>query len=93
MAVTLAGLVQEALKDNGDSLEWIVVKTQSGVVESADLGLPALHKRFDNDFGGDAVLPFTAWGERFIYFPAGYDGATWIGSVRRWPGPFPNKPQ
>ena len=93
MAVTLAGLIQEALKDNGDSLEWIAVKTQGGVVESADLSLIALHKRFDNDFGGDDSRPFTAWGERFIYFPTGYDGATWIGSVPRWPGPFPSKRQ
>ena len=44
-----------------------------------------LHREFDGGFGlaeGDA---FTAWGEKYVYFPVVYDGAEWVGFAPRNP--------
>ena len=40
---------------------------------------------FDNGFGGEEGLPFTAWSENFVYFPVMYDGSEWVGVVPRNP--------
>jgi hypothetical protein len=42
-----------------------------------------LNKSFDN--GGPKGEPFTAWGEKYVYFPVCYDGAEWVGSAPRNP--------
>jgi len=40
---------------------------------------------FDDDLGIIEGVPFTAWGEKFVYFPVCYDGAEWVGSAPRNP--------
>jgi len=40
---------------------------------------------FYSGFGGSEGKPFTAWGEKYVYFPIVYDGAEWVGSAPRNP--------
>ena len=44
-----------------------------------------LRKKFDAGFGGSEGAPFTAWGEKWVYFPIVYDGAEWVGHAPRNP--------
>lgn len=44
-----------------------------------------LDEEFEANFGTAEGEPFTAWGERYVYFPVVYDGAEWVGSVPRNP--------
>lgn len=44
-----------------------------------------LNKEFNCGFGGSEGEPFTAWGEKYVYFPVVYDGAEWVGSAPRNP--------
>ena len=44
-----------------------------------------LDLEFDDDFGMPEGVPFTAWGEKFVYFPICYDGAEWVGFAPRNP--------
>ena len=44
-----------------------------------------LNKEFDDGYGGSEGEPFTAWGEKYVYFPVVYDGAEWAGSAPRNP--------
>lgn len=41
--------------------------------------------KFSNDYGGVEGIPFTAWGEKYVYFPICYDGAEWVGFAPRNP--------
>ena len=40
---------------------------------------------FYNGYGGTEGIPFTAWGENFVYFPVCYDGEEYVGSAPRNP--------
>lgn len=44
-----------------------------------------LNREFDTGFGASVGDPFTAWGERYVYFPVVYDGSEWVGSAPRNP--------
>lgn len=44
-----------------------------------------LTKDFDCGYGGSEGVPFTAWGENYVYFPVVYDGLEWVGSAPRNP--------
>jgi len=44
-----------------------------------------LDVKFDGGYGGINGVPFTAWSRKFVYFPVVYDGAEWVGYVRRNP--------
>ena len=44
-----------------------------------------LNTEFDDGYGGIEGEPFTAWGEKYVYFPATYDGSEWVGRVPRNP--------
>lgn len=41
--------------------------------------------QFDVGFGFIEGIPFTAWSERYVYFPIVYDGAEWVGRAPRNP--------
>lgn len=41
--------------------------------------------KFDDGYGGEEGLEFTAWSKDWVYFPICYDGAEWVGSVPRHP--------
>ena len=40
---------------------------------------------FDDGYGGIESKEFTAWSERWVYFPICYDGAVWAGRAPRNP--------
>lgn len=40
---------------------------------------------FDDGYGSSEGQPFTAWGEKWVYFPIVYDGSEWIGHAPRNP--------
>jgi hypothetical protein len=44
-----------------------------------------LRKEFDDGYGGSEGAPFTAWGEKWVYFPIVYDGSEWVGHAPRNP--------
>ena len=44
-----------------------------------------LIRNFNNGYGGSEGEPFTAWSEKYVYFPVVYDGAEWVGRAPRNP--------
>ena len=44
-----------------------------------------LNREFDDGYGGSEGEPFTAWGEKYVYFPVVYDGSEWVGFAPRNP--------
>lgn len=44
-----------------------------------------LDREFDPGYGGPEGCAFTLWTLDRVYFPATYDGAEWVDSVRRHP--------
>ena len=72
----------EIFEDTGDSFEKLV---------SITLSESELDAEFDYGFGGVEGKPFTAWSERFVYFPACYDGTEWIAYVSRDPDGIPTE--
>ena len=44
-----------------------------------------LKVEFNAGLGGLEGAPFTAWGEKWVYFPICYDGAEWVGHAPRNP--------
>jgi hypothetical protein len=64
-----------AFKETGDNFDQM----------ETTLSEEGLHKEFDGGYGGTEGEPFTAWGERFVYFPVCYDGAEWVGFAPRNP--------
>lgn len=45
------------------------------------------NEKLDEEFGGYLGFgrPFTAWSEKYVYFPVVYDGAEWVGRAPRNP--------
>ena len=50
-----------------------------------------LNMSFDNGYGAIEGKPFTVWTKHYVYFPACYDGAEWVGSVPRDPNEEPTE--
>lgn len=44
-----------------------------------------LRVEFDDSYGGVEGQSFTAWGEKWVYFPICYDGSESVGSAPRNP--------
>lgn len=42
-----------------------------------------LRVEFDSGYGGHEGVSFTAWSEKWVYFPVVYDGSEWIGRAPR----------
>lgn len=68
-------MLKEAFKDDGEDFDKMI----------CTLSKDALKKRFDTGYGGTEGEPFTAWGEKWVYFPICYDGAEWVGHAPRNP--------
>jgi hypothetical protein len=69
-------LIEEAFEDSGDTWADVISNTMSE---------EQMLVEFYNGFGGTNGIPFTIWTERFVYFPAQYDGAEWVEWVSRNP--------
>lgn len=50
-----------------------------------------LEAEFYSGFGSPNGKPFTAWSDKYVYFPACYDGAEWIEYVSRNPDGQPTE--
>jgi len=74
-------MFEEVFADTGDTFETTKIT----------LSQEELDVEFDDGYiGTDGKLftagkPFTAWSEKFVYFPAQYDGEEWIAYVSRNP--------
>jgi hypothetical protein len=42
-------------------------------------------EKFYNGYGNNEGCEFTAWGEKYVYFPVVYDGSEWVGWAPRNP--------
>lgn len=76
--------LKRLLAEQNDTLVKIVVD-DSGETKECGINDPPFAKEFDDGFGGTNGCYFTAWGERYVYFPVCYDGAESIGFVPRNP--------
>ena len=70
-------LISKAMEKTGDTLEDLKLYTSS---KSGSLNI-----EFDDDLGVIEGVPFTAWTERYVYFPAANDGWEWVHFVPRNP--------
>jgi len=59
-------------------------KKEDKIIHST-LSEEELTEEFYSGYGGSNGKPFTAWSETYVYFPVVYDGAEWVGRVRRNP--------
>ena len=59
----------EVFKETGDDFE----KMETTLTDEE------LVKEFDDGFGSSEGACFTAWGEKYVYFPCVYDGGEWVG--------------
>ncbi len=67
--------LKEAMKADGESfIDRVCTLTDE-----------EMSKPFDDSFGFPEGAAFTAWGERWVYFPLSYDGAESIGHAPRNP--------
>lgn len=67
--------LKKAMQDDGEDFEKRV----------CTLDDDGLRREFDADYGGTEGQPFTAWREKWVYFPICYDGAEWVGHAPRNP--------
>jgi hypothetical protein len=70
-------MLKEVVKETGDTLDC--------VIQNCTIDFEQLTTMFDSGYGGYEGVPFTAWGEKYVYFPIGYDGAESIGHAPRNP--------
>ena len=79
--------LERMLIDNEDELEMLVVKSErrpmAPVAVPIDYGV--FVQEFDGGYGGTEGCSFTAWGGKYVYFPAVYDGSEWVECVPRNP--------
>lgn len=64
-----------------------MIKNEAGEdkIISCTLTEDELRKEFNEGYGMHEGEAFTAWGEKYVYFPIVYDGAEWVGKAPRNP--------
>ena len=67
-----------------DDLEQKVKELGDTLIECTSTD-EEMKRKFDGGYGGEEGSPFTAWGEKYVYFPICYDGSEWIGHAPRNP--------
>lgn len=65
--------------------ELIADKLDGDVLIACTLSEEELIKEFDSGYGGAEGKDFTAWSEKYVYFPVCYDGAEWVERAPRNP--------
>lgn len=68
----------------GEMLAQEVEKAGDTIVAST-LTRSQAGAQFNSSWGTPEGCEFTAWGEKYVYFPATYDGAEWVAKVPRNP--------
>jgi hypothetical protein len=79
--------LERALLDMEDELEMLVVKEQTRPMAPTAVSIdhPIFDREFYGGYGCSEGCNFTAWGGKYVYFPAVYDGSEWISFVPRNP--------
>lgn len=67
--------LQKACENTGDNFDTLVTTLTEN----------EMNRKFESGYGGTRGRPFTAWGEKYVYFPICYDGAEWVGYAPRNP--------
>lgn len=79
-------LIEDAMKDNGDSFSNLVsLELAHNEWSHNKEGKPSLLDKFYDGYGGAEGCYFQLWTTDFVYFPICYDGAEWCGSASRNP--------
>jgi hypothetical protein len=74
-------LLKQAMEADGENFDArICTLSEEGL--RAEFDYWPNGQEFANDTKG---APFTAWGERWVYFPLVYDGEEWVGHAPRNP--------
>ncbi|OGS95983.1 MAG: hypothetical protein A3H31_03280 [Gallionellales bacterium RIFCSPLOWO2_02_FULL_57_47] len=68
-------MLQAAMKADGENFDK----------RTCTLDETSLRKEFDVGYGLPKGEFFTAWGEKWVYFPLCYDGLEWVGHAPRNP--------
>lgn len=76
-------MIKDLCVETGDSFENLV----------CTLSEDEMKMEFDIDYGREEGKPFTAWGEKYVYFPICYDGFEWVGFAPRNPCDIPMRHQ
>jgi len=72
---TWKDMLREAFADRKEDFEKMITTLTPEELETD----------FDSGYGWSEGKAFTAWGEKYVYFPIIYDGAEWVGSAPRNP--------
>jgi hypothetical protein len=76
-------MIEEVMKENKENWGSIVHKAilcKDGRTKDEEF-----ERKFNPDFGLSKGSPFTVWTEKYVYFPAVYDGSEWVECVPRNP--------
>lgn len=65
-------------------LAAVVEETEDPIIATT-LTDAEMDRVFYDGYGSSEGVPFTAWGEKYVYFPVVYDGAEWVGYAPRNP--------
>lgn len=68
-------MLKEKMEDDGEDFEKRI----------CTLDETALRVEFDSSVGSIEGAKFTAWGEKWVYFPLMYDGSESVGHAPRYP--------
>lgn len=70
-----------------DELEMLVIQSPSRPMApvAVQIDHPVFDREFDSGYGCTEGCSFTAWGGKYVYFPAEYDGCEWVECVPRNP--------
>ena len=80
-------VLEQTLLDMDDELEMLVIKARQRPMapKAVPIDHPVFDREFDSGYGGSEGCYFTAWGHKYVYFPAVYDGSEWMSFVPRNP--------
>ena len=80
-------VLEQTLLDMDDELEMLVIKASQRPMapKAVPIDHPVFDCEFDSGYGRSEGCHFTAWGHKYVYFPAVYDGSEWMSFVPRNP--------
>lgn len=67
------------------------VEKAGDTIVSSTLTKSQSDEQFSSGWGMPEGCEFTAWGEKYVYFPAAYDGSEWVAKAPRNPCDEPTK--
>lgn len=79
--------LEAMMADLEDELEVLVIRSEARPMApmAAPIDYPVFDREFYPGHGGTEGCCFTAWGGKYVYFPAADDGGEWLECVPRNP--------